>query len=140
DEKLVVRIDEDLSTRLERLFDGVADYVWNHVRRQLEFAGIYNHPGAEMFTDEDREELDFEQRLEEARTANKIHSRIFANGTDFLKVPYSRQASMMSSRLNWIDSKQLGPELEEIVGPKVVTLLRVCQRRYEAMVEDRNSR
>ena len=137
---MVVRIDEDLSTRLERAFDTLVDYVWNELRRRLEFAGIYNHQGAAMFSDEEREELDFDDRLEEARSANKMNERIFASGVDFLRAPFSQQATHMATRLDWIDSKNLGPMLEEIVGPKLVALLTVCQRRYETMVEERSAR
>lgn len=137
---LVVRIDEDLSTRLERAFDTLVDYVWNELRRRLEFAGIYNHPGAAMFTEEDRQELEIEERIEEAHTASTMSSRIFANGVDFLRTSFSQQSTHMAARLDWVDAKDFGPMLEEIVGPKLVTLLQVCQRRYEAMVEDRSSR
>jgi hypothetical protein len=137
---MVVRIDEDLSTKLERAFDTLVDYVWNELRRRLEFAGIYNHPGAPMLSDEEREELEFDERLEEARSATKINERLFGKGTDFLRTRFSQQSTHMAARLDWIDSKELGPMLEEIVGPKLVALLKVCQRRYEAMVEERSAR
>ena len=138
--KLVVRIDEDLSTKLERAFDLLVDYVWNELNRRLEFASVYKHAGAAMFSDEEREELEFDDRLEEARSAEKMNQRLFANGGDFLRTPFSQQATHMATRLEWIESKEFGPVLEEIVGPKLVALLKVCQRRYEAMVEDRASR
>jgi hypothetical protein len=137
---LVLRIDEDLSTRLERAFDTLVDYVWNELRRRLEFAGIYNHEGAALFSDEEREELEFDDRLDEARSANKMSERMFADGSEFLRTPFSQQATHMATRLDWIESKNFGPVLEEIVGPKLVALLKVCQRRYEEMVEDRSAR
>jgi hypothetical protein len=39
--KLVDRIDEDLSTGLDRLFDTLVDYVWVELRQRLEFSAIY---------------------------------------------------------------------------------------------------
>jgi hypothetical protein len=138
--QLVLRIDEDLSTSIERAFDILVDYVWSETRTRLEFAAIYSHEGAAKFTAEDREQLDIEERIEEGRVAVTMLERMFGNGTDFLRTPYAEQATHMGARLDWIDSKSLEPALEELVGAKLVALLKVCQQRYEAMVGERASR
>ena len=137
---LVERIDEDLSTALERLFDSVVDRSWHETRQRMVFASIYLHEGTAMFTEEDRIELEYEERVEEAHAAAKMHERIFGGGLDFLRSPYPQQSTHTAARLDWIASKDLGPAFEEVIGPKLFTLLKVCQRRYEAMVGERSSR
>jgi hypothetical protein len=137
---LVARLDENFSTGLERAFDTLVDQVWVELRQRLEFAAIYRHEGAAKFTDEDRIKLDLEERLEESRIAGMMLERMFANGVDFLRAPYPQQATHMAARLDWIDSKNFDEALEELVGPKLTALLKVCQQRYEAMVGERSSR
>ena len=137
---LVERIDEDLSTTIERLFDIVVDRAWHETRNRMVFASIYLHEGTAMFTEEDRAELDFEERVEEARAAAKLHERMFGGGIGFLRSPYPQQATHTAARLDWVSSKELGDTLEEVIGPKLVKLLEVSQKRYEAMVGARSSR
>jgi hypothetical protein len=137
---LVARLDENFSTGLERSFDIMVDQVWIELRQRLEFAAIYKHEGAAKFTDEDRSKLEFEDRLEEARIAAIMIERMFANGVDFLRTPYPQQATHMAARLDWVDTKKFDEALEELVGLKLTTLLRVCQQRYEVMVGERGSR
>jgi hypothetical protein len=137
---LVLRIDEDLSTWLERIFDLLVDQVWVETRERLEFAAIYRHEGVAKFTQEDRIALDLEARIKEAHTANKMLERMFANGVDFLRTPFPQQATHTAARLDWVTAKNLDPEFEQLVGPKLTTLLKVCQNRYEVMVAERSSR
>lgn len=137
---LVSRIDEDLSTRLERFFDIFVDGVWMDLRHRLEFYAYYKHEGTAKFTEDDRAKLDFDQRLDQARVASNILDRLFADGTDFLRQRYPQQATHMAARLDWIESKQLEDDLSELVTPEFVALLKVCQTRYEAMVKERSSR
>ena len=138
--QLVSRIGEDLSTGLERLFDLFVDQVWVELHQRLEFATIYNHAGAAKLTDEDREQLDFDERLAEGRIAATMLERMFSNGVDFLRAKYPQQSTHMATRLEWVESENYQDSLEEIVGPKLVALLKVCQNRYEAMVSERSSR
>jgi hypothetical protein len=137
---LVSRIDEDLSTRLERAFDIFVDGVWFDLRHRLEFYQCYTHEGTTKFTEADRIKLDFDHRLDQARTAAMILDRLFGDGTDFLRERFPQQATHMAARLDWIESKQLEDELSELVTPEFVSLLKVCQTRYQAMVNERNSR
>lgn len=137
---LVSRIDEDVSTRLERAFDIFVDGVWLDLRSRLEFYGLYKHEGTAKFTDEDLEELDFDHRLDKARSAAKILGRLFGDGTDFLRDRYPQQATHMAARLDWVQSKDLDAELSELVTHDFTVLLKVCQNRYEAMVSERSSR
>jgi hypothetical protein len=137
---LVTRIDEDLSTRIERAYDLFVDAVWFDLRHRLEFFHIYKHEGAAKFTEKDRDELDYDHRLEQSMQASKIHERIFGDGTDFLRLKFPQQATHMAARLDWVESKQLDDQLGELVTPDFVTLLKVCQTRYEAMVKERSSR
>ncbi|HVI03736.1 MAG TPA: hypothetical protein VM869_33820, partial [Enhygromyxa sp.] len=137
---LVTRIDEDFSTRIERAYDIFVDGVWFELRDRLAFFSCYNHEGTAKLTDEDREELDFDERLEQARSASKLHDRLFADGADFLRQSFPQQAALMAARLNWLESKQLEDQLAELVTPQFITLMKICQRRYEAMVKERSSR
>lgn len=137
---LVVRIDEDLSTRIERSFDSFVDRVWNELRDRLAFYTIYMHEGAAKFTDADRAQLDFDHRVEQARVAAKIIDRIFAQGADFLREKFPQQATHMAARLDWVESKELDKALAELVTPELLGLIKVCQVRYEAMVNERSSR
>lgn len=140
DAGLISRIDEDLSTRLERAYDIFVDGVWFELRDRLAFYECFKHEGTAMFSEEERDELEFDERLEQGRTAAMIHSRIFGDGADFLRDRYPEQATHMATRLNWVESKQLEDQLTDLVTPQFVTLLKVCQRRYESMVNDRSSR
>ncbi len=137
---LVARIDEDLSTKLERLFDIFVDVVWNEFNSRLEFQQVYLHKGAAKLSDEDREKLDFDQRVADARTAAMVHEKLFGGGSNFLRARYAQQATHMAARIDWIDLKQHGEALDRVVSPELMRLLRVCQPRYEAMVNERNSR
>lgn len=137
---LVTRIDEDLSTKRERAFDGFVDGVWFELRQRLEFYSAYHHEGVAMFTKEDREYLEIDDRLARARIAADMLERLFGAGTDFLRAPFPQQASHMAARLDWIESKELGEMLEKLVDPYLAKLILRCQVRYEAMVSDRSSR
>jgi hypothetical protein len=137
---LVSRIDEDLSTRLDRAFDIFVDGVWLEMRERLLFFAYYKHEGTAKFTEEDRIALDFETRVDHARAADMILNRLFSEGTDFLRERFPQQATHMAARLDWVESKQLEDQLAELVTPEFVTLLKVSQNRYEAMVNERSSR
>lgn len=137
---LVSRIDENLSTGLERAFDTFVDGVWLELRNRLAFYRHYRHDGAAMLNEEDRAALDYDDRLERGRIAEMILERMFGSGTDFLRGQFPQQAINMASRLDWLESKQLGETLETIVGEELASLLQRCQIRYEAMVSERGSR
>ena len=137
---LVSKIDEDLSTATERNFDIVVDRAWLELRERLAFFEIYTQAGMNQLTEADREQLDWETRLEQARTAAVILLRLFGDGTEFLRAPYPQQATHMAARLEWLDDKQLNEALADLVGTELTNLIAVCQVRYQAMVSQRGSR
>lgn len=137
---LVSKIDEDLSTATERDFDTVVDRAWLELRERLAFFEIYAQPGMNQLTDADREALDWEGRLEQARVAAVLLNRLFSEGTDFLRAAYPQQVTQMAARLEWLDDKQLNDALTDLVGAELTSLITLCQVRYQAMVNDRGSR
>lgn len=137
---LVSKIDEDLSTGTERSFDIVVDRAWLELRERLAFFEIYTQPGMNQLTEADREQLDWEARLEQARVAAVVLARLFGDGTEFLRAPYPQQATHMAARLEWLDDKQLNESLADVVGTELTSLIAVCQVRYQAMVSQRGSR
>jgi hypothetical protein len=137
---LVSRLDEGLNPGAERSFDIFVDLVWAELRRRVEFRQIYGHPGTVLFDTAERQALDFDERVEQAQVASRIHARIFGDGLEFLRTSYPIQANQMAARLAWIADKELDDEWEQLVGHELATLVRVCQVRYQAMVDARGSR
>jgi hypothetical protein len=137
---LVSRIDEDLSTGLERSFDVFVDRVWFEVRSRLESYEIYKHEGTQKLTEADLDKLDFTKQLERGRAAAAIHVRLFGDGMEFLRGRYPQQATQMAARLDWLARKQLDGVLAELVTPEWANMLKVCQVRYEAMISERSAR
>jgi hypothetical protein len=139
-EGLVSRIDEDLSTGIERSFDVFVDRVWFEVRNRLESYEIYKHEGTQKLTEADLVALDFDKQLERGRAAAAIHARLFGDGVEFLRDRYPQQATQMAARLDWLALKQLDAVLAELVTPEWANMLKVCQVRYEAMISERSAR
>ena len=137
---LVARIEEDLGTRRHRAFDLFVDAVWYVLRERLEAYGIYTHEGAAELTEEDRDLLDWDRRIARARLAGRLHFKVFGDGIEFLRASYSQQSVHMATRLTWLTGRDHGIPLDELVGANLVSLIQVCQVRYEAMVNTRNSR
>ena len=126
--------------QLERSFDLLVDHVWSGLRTGLGFWRIYAHAGVELFDPSERAELELDAKRELARQAESIESHLFGEGLAFLRMSYPEQAEHMAERLRFIESEGLGAVFVELVGAHPVALVRVCQRRYEAMVHDRHLR
>jgi hypothetical protein len=137
---LVSRIDEDLSTGLERSFDVFVDRVWVEVRDRLESYEIYKYEGTQKLTQADLDNLDFAKQLDRGRAAAGIHAHLFGEGMEFLRDRYPQQSTQMAARLDWLTRKQLDGVLAELVTPQWANMLKVCQVRYEAMISERSAR
>jgi hypothetical protein len=138
---IVARLGDDVDLGLERSFDFLTDRVWTHVRDLLAFWAIYRHEGVALFTPQQRAELDIEECQELAAIADDLGNRLFGSeGTDFLRLAFLQQATHMAGRLQLIADKGLGERFEQLVGPRTVKLLQLCQQRYEAMVNARSAR
>ena len=58
----------------------------------------------------------------------------------FTHRPYVEQAQLMDNVLGLIDTDGLADEIVELTGPELLPILRLCQVRYERMVQGRAMR
>jgi hypothetical protein len=63
-----------------------------------------------------------------------------SNGVAFIQQPFFEQAAAMAALLRLIDEDGHDSDLAELVGEKWLLALRVCQIKYEAMIDDRLAR
>lgn len=141
EQALVARLGSDVDVALERSFDLLVDRVWLFLRSALEFWSIYEHDGVAMFTEQEQADIDLDECQELAKIADDLLNRLFGiEGSEFLRLPYMQQAAHMASRLQLIASKNLGQSYEDLIGARMVKLLQICQKRYEAMVNARTAR
>lgn len=134
------RHDAGADLGLERSFDVLVDRIWVALRSRLQFWLNYDHEGIELFSDDERDELELAEARELAVVAAELLARVFGEGVEFLRLPYPRQAAEMASRLRYIETHGYGAVFEELVGARPAAFVKVCQRRYEAMVEQRDAR
>jgi hypothetical protein len=139
-EGLTDRFDGKADTAIERAFDVLVDRIWIVLRARLEFWHCYTLPGVTMLSAEEQVEAEIDKNRKLAMVAKDLLARLFANGTDFLRLSYPQQAVHMAARLRYIDTRGLQEEFKELIGPAPVVLARVCQRRYESMVKARAAR
>lgn len=137
---ITTRLDDKFSLGAERSFDLLVDRVWGHLRSRLEFWGLYVHEGVDLFDQSERAELELDEGVALAQTAAQLLARLFGDGVEFLQMSYPEQAEHMAARLRYIEREGLGEVFEQLVGDHPALLMRICQRRYEAMVRERNSR
>ena len=72
-----------------------------------------------------------------AKLAAEIETKLFAQGTEFLKAEYASQSSSMAALLQRIDDDKMEKDINAVVGPDFLAAIRDVQPRYEAMVEER---
>jgi hypothetical protein len=66
--------------------------------------------------------------------ARELTAALFADGTDFLKLPYAEQEVEMDRLLRLIDSESLSRDLTSLVGREFVDALALLQPEYASMV------
>lgn len=138
---LVARLGGQSRAGLERTFDVLVDRLWLGVRGFLELWLLYRHEGVKLLDEAERDEIELEACRELADAAEGLLDHLFgADKARFLRRPYHEQAAEMAARLRYVDDNELDEIFAQLVGPRLALFLRVCQRRYEAMVEARAAR
>ncbi len=137
---LTERLDRKADLGLERAFDLLVDRIWALLKARMEFWQCYTHQGISLLSAEEQDKAEVDKNRKLAAVATELLERLFGGGTEFLRMPYTQQASHMAARLNYIHSRGLSAEFVEIVGVRPAALVEICQRRYEAMVADRTAR
>lgn len=140
EEGLTNRLETKGDLALERAFDLLVDRIWVLLRARLEFWHCYNHAGIALLSKEEQEEAEIDKNRKLAESAKELLDRLFGDGIEFLKMSYPQQAAHMAARLRYIDSRGLGDDFKELVGQAPAVLVRVCQKRYDAMVAERTAR
>jgi hypothetical protein len=147
DEAVDTRRQESVPVDLaaEVAFDGVADGLWGVFRNRLDALGGFEHEGlprvAEGHGKRSVVALAVAAAQDKAARARKLSTRLLGGeGLAFTKTQFAEQAQAMASILRVIDKDGLAGEIDELVGPESLILLRACQPKYEAMVETRLTR
>lgn len=73
----------------------------------------------------------------QAKRALALDSKLFPQGTEFLKSDYAAQRSSMATVLQTIDEEGLEKEVNALLGPEFLAAVREVQPRYSAMVDER---
>jgi hypothetical protein len=147
----VTRVEQALTLRMvetnaeaiasEVDFDRAVDGLWVWLRRELDAYVIYEHAGLAALSKAQRLEAGLDALASDAARARALRDRLFGpEGTNFTTMPYAEQAETMATILRLIEHEGLLAELEALVGPGLLRLLRVCQQQYEDMVSDRLTR
>jgi hypothetical protein len=137
---LADRLDRRADLGLERSFDILVDRIWVSLRARLEFWSCYRHDGLGLLNADEHAKLDLENSRKLAVIAEELLARLFGDGVEFLRLPYPEQAAHMAARLRYVESRGLEDELGDLVDVRLITLAKICQRRYEAMVAERSAR
>lgn len=129
----------------EVAFDSMADGLWAVLRNRLEALSGFEHEDLPRVGEGHGKRSAVAQALVSAQSqaarARALSVRLFgAEGLAFTKTQFPEQAQAMASLLRVIDQDGLAAELDELVGPECLVLLRACQPKYEAMVEARLTR
>jgi hypothetical protein len=140
EDALTDRLHRRADLGLERSFDILVDRIWISLRARLEFWSCYQHEGLGLLSAQAQVEVDVEGGRKLAVVAEELLARLFGDGVEFLRLPYPQQAAHMAARLRYVETRKLEAEFIELVGARSVTLAKVCQRRYEAMVAERSAR
>lgn len=124
-----------------QLFDRALDVLWYAFEYRLGSYEIYAHEGLDLLPAPLEEQVKLEQLRSRAARAAELHARLFGDGgVEFVRRPYFEQAESMATVLRLIDEDELGEELEELVGPELLRLLRACQIHYEDLLDARFAR
>lgn len=123
--------------------DVITDVMWGAFRDWLRNWSVFERVEFALIVDGARTKTakHLAAAQDKARRARELHDQLFGvDGLAFTRRPYPEQAQGMASLLRLIDEDELGPSIEELVGPEVLVALRRCQTLYEAMVDERMTR
>jgi hypothetical protein len=122
-------------------FDRATDGLWVSLRDRLTSWLAFEHQGLDALPPEFQEKAQLGLARKKAGRARYVHDRLFgSDGVAFVQQPYLEQAAAMGSLLRLIDADGHEYDLAELVGGDWLKLLRICQIRYEAMIDDRLAR
>jgi hypothetical protein len=151
-QRLLTASEEAQATMIERIrdsgrfskedvkFDGFVDGVWGLFRDRLAGWGRYLNEGRARLAEDEELDIDLEALEARAERAAVIVELLFANGLEFLRRNYNEQSQLMANLLGVVEAEELDEELGELIGEELLPILRACQRRYEAMVNERLAR
>lgn len=123
--------------------DVITDVMWGAFRDWLRSWSAFERVEFALITDGARPKTAkiLAAGQDKARRARELHDQLFGtDGLAFTQRSYPEQAQSMASLLRLIDEDELGPSIEELVGPEILVALRRCQTLYEAMVDARMTR
>jgi hypothetical protein len=122
-------------------FDRATDGLWISLRDRLNGWIAFEHQGLDALPGELLEKANLAHAKNQAARARRLHDRLFgSNGVAFVQQPFLEQSATMASLLRLIDEDGHDPDVAELVGAEWLTVLRICQIQYEAMVDDRLAR
>lgn len=127
----------------ETELDIAVDGAWVYTRDGLRQRQIYARPGFKTLAAAQGEGavIDYAAQVDAAERAAALYKRLFgAEGLSFLRTRYPEQGAATASLLRIIEEDGLAQELDALVGPGTVAMLKDLQVRYEAMVEARAAR
>ena len=149
--KAAAQADAALTTRLrernpelvgaELACDRAVDGLWKLLRDLLASYAAYEHEGFDALAQTPAFTEQLEVMRERAAAARELGERVFGHdGLAFTRLPYIEQAETMAALLRLIDEDELGPALEQVVGPELPVLLGGAVARYTKMIEERLAR
>jgi len=110
----------EFSEEDSRQLDNEADRAWGGFRLRLQ--------GLAMLDPE---------TYPRARRAAELEAKVFAQGSEFLKLEYAAQSTAMSSLLKQIDDDGFQKDIDDLAGKEFLQAIRHVQPCYEAMVKER---
>jgi hypothetical protein len=143
EEALVIRVEEAAGIDLaaEGKFDTVLDRFWKATRGRVDYWQLHEQEGLELLDPSEQAEMKLEQKRKLAKAARDLDKHLFGvEGLDFTRRPYPQQATLMASRLEFIQTSEHREIYIEVLGEELFESLVVMQGRYEAMVRARSKR
>lgn len=125
--------------------DGVADGLWAMLRNGLRAKATLPTVGLARLAEGKGPRSAIGKQVaaatDQAARARALSTRIFgADGLAFTQKQFPEQSQIMASMLRVIDKQGLAAEIDALVGPEILALLRACQPLYASMVDARLAR
>lgn len=143
EDALVVRLREsnEGSSSADVEFDHAVDGLWSLLRARVLGWVAYKHDGLAFLTDSQELEnqgIDYDDLRERGLRGKQLGERLFGDdGLKMLQLKLSDQARAMATVHGLIEADELEKLVLELGGDELLPILRVCQARYEAMVQAR---
>ena len=121
-------------------FEDGTEALWEVLRGRLTTWQGFEHPGLDpLIARGDGLARAIEVGRDKAERARACAQALFAGaGLRVFRGRYDEQSADMGVILRLIDERDLGAEIEELVGEEILPALVGCQQRYREMVEARS--